>query len=93
MCIFKKKARVEVEGSSPRTDDHTPSLAYLEGKMPTYNVRDLIKHLEFRIGIHETYMGLVDDDPDTWSQFGTYEFHQWAQEGYENAIYRLRGLV
>jgi len=79
-----------VEGSSPRINDNTPSPAYLDGKMPTYEVDDLIQHIEFRIGIHETYWGLVEDDPYTWSGTGTAEFHIWAIEGYENVIYYLR---
>jgi len=79
-----------VAGSSPRTSQHTPSLAWLEGEMPTYEVDDLINHFEFRITIHETYWGLVEADPATWSAFGTAEFHQWAIEGYENAIFYLK---
>ena len=79
-----------VAGSSPRTSKHTPSPAWLEGKMPTYEVEDLIKHLEFRITIHETYWGLVEDDPATWAAFGSVKFQQWAIEGYENAIFYLK---
>ena len=97
MCFKKLVAKVKgvpteegvIGGSSPRIDNHTPSLAYLEGKMPTYNVSDLMEHLEYRILIHETYWGLVEDDPIKWSAFGDAEFHQWAIEGYENAIYYL----
>lgn len=79
-----------VEDSSPRTSDHTPTQAWRDGKLPTYEVDDLIQHLQFRIQIHETYLGLVEDDPATWSDFGTAEFHQWAIEGYENTIFYLR---
>lgn len=97
MCwsIFKKKQEPGLEGSSPRIDDHTPSPAYLEGKMPTYEVGHLIEHLEFRIMIHETYAGLVVQNPSQYPPrvYGDYWFHIWAIEGYENAIYRIRGRV
>ena len=80
-----------VDGSSPRTGEHTPSPAYLAGKMPTYDIPDLIKHLQFRIEIHESYWGLVEDDPVTWSPavYGSVEYQLWAIEGYKNAIYYL----
>ena len=91
---------VPVAGSSPRTSQHTPSPAWLRDRLPeygqaemskpTYEVDDLIQHLKFRITIHETYWGLVEDDPATWSAFGSVEFHQWAIEGYENAIFYLK---
>ena len=90
-----------VAGSSPRTSSpHTPSPAWLRDRLPeygqaemskpTYEVDDLIQHLKFRIAIHETYWGLVEDDPATWSAFGSAEFHQWAIEGYENAVFYLK---
>ena len=78
-----------VEDSSPRTDEHTPSSDYLKGRMPTYEVVDLIAHLRYRILIHETYWGLVEDNPAKWRAFGNADFHQWAIEGYENAIYYI----
>ena len=78
--------------SSPRIDKQTPSIAYLAGKMPTYNIDDLVKHLKYRISIHETYWGLVEDDPVSWSAFGNSEFHEWAIEGYQNAILYLKRL-
>ena len=81
---------VEVAGSSPRIKDQTPTDLWLSGILPTYNVKDLIKHFEYRISIHETYWGLVEDDPVRWLAFGNAEFHQWAIEGYSNAIYYLR---
>ena len=90
-----------VAGSSPRTGyPQNPSPAWVENRLPdyddkdieypTYNVDHLIQHLRFRITIHETYWGLVEDDPLTWSAFGSIEFHQWAIEGYENAIFYLK---
>lgn len=97
MCrwLFKKKNNAgdipTIEGSSPRTDTHTPSSAYLAGKMPTYIVDDLIKHLEFRREIHESYAGLVVQNPSQYPSgiYGDYEYQLWAIEGYENAIYYL----
>ena len=94
----------EIEGSSPRTSKHTPSSRWLVEELPTYwadkplnkptyNIDDLIQHLQFRIGIHETYWGLVEDDPARWSGFGSVEFHQWAIEGYQNACLYLRRIV
>jgi hypothetical protein len=91
-----------VAGSSPRTSQHTPSTTWVENRLPfygekdleqpTYNVDDLIQHLKFRITIHETYWGLVEDDPVTWAAFGSVAFQQWAIEGYENAIFYLKRL-
>ena len=98
MCIgiFKKKPKINdmpnIEDSSPRTDNHTPSPAYLSGKMPTYTIPHLIEHLQFRITIHETYAGLVVQDPSQYppKNYGSYEYQIWAIEGYENAIHYLR---
>ena len=93
----------KVAGSSPRTSyPQKPSPAWLENRLPdyghkdmeqpTYNVDHLIQHIRYRIGIHETYWGLVDDDPATWLGFGSVEFQQWAIEGYENTIFYLKRL-
>jgi hypothetical protein len=90
--IAKSPEIGDVDGSSPRIYENTPSPAYLQGRMPTYNVSDLIKHLEYRIQIHESYTGLVEDDPATWSAYGSAEYHQWAIEGYENSIFYLNKL-
>uniref|UniRef100_A0A6M3J2Z6 Uncharacterized protein n=1 Tax=viral metagenome TaxID=1070528 RepID=A0A6M3J2Z6_9ZZZZ len=46
----------------------------------------VVEQFEFRISIHETYAGLVLDDPITWGGFGDYDFHCWATNGYEHAI-------
>lgn len=51
----------------------------------------VVKQFEYRIQIHETYAGLVLDDPITWGGFGDYEFHMWAINGYEHAIKYLKG--
>lgn len=84
----------EIEGSSPRTliEERIPSPAYLEGKMPTYNIDDLIEHLEFRILIHETYAGSVVENPSRYPPrvYGSYDYQIWAIEGYENAIFYAR---
>ena len=42
----------------------------------------VVEQFEYRIQIHESYAGLVLDDPQTWSRFGSYEFHMWAINGY-----------
>lgn len=82
-----------IPGSSPRIDKQTPSLMYLDGQMPTYEIEDLIEHLEYRSMIHETYIGLVQDDPVRWKAFGTYAFHEWAIEGYGNCVWYLKELL
>ena len=93
-----------IKGSSPRTKgQQTPSPLWLATELPTYwadkplneltyNIEDLIKHLEFRIGIHESYWGLVEDDPIRWGNFGSVEFHMWAIEGYQNCLLYLRRM-
>jgi len=54
-------------------------------------VEQVIVQFEYRISIHESYAGLVVDDPDRWIQFGSYEFHCWAINGYREAIRHLKG--
>ena len=94
----------QVEGSSHRITENTPSPRWLAEELPTYwldkplnkptyTIPDLIKVLEFRIQIHETYWGLVEDDPVTWSTFGSVQYHQWAICGYQNCIKYLRRLL
>ncbi len=51
----------------------------------------VIEQFLYRIEIHETYAGLVLDDPVTWGGFGDYEYHLWAINGYWWAIAYLRG--
>ena len=84
----------EVKDSSPRIDIQTPSDAYLQDKMPTYNIPDLIEHLEFRIIIHEDWAGRVVQYPALYPPgvYGGYEFQMWAIEGYKNAIHYLKYL-
>lgn len=51
----------------------------------------VITQFEYRIGIHESYAGLVLDDPARWIQFGSYEFHMWAINGYREGIRHMTG--
>ncbi len=50
----------------------------------------VIEQYEFRISIHITYDELVQEDPATWSFYGSHEFHQWAINGYEHGIEYIR---
>lgn len=93
LCKLLKKGpgEIVVHGvSSSRITTQTPTPEWQTGKLPTYKVTHLIKHLEYRISIHQSYWGLVEQDPASWSAFGSAEFHQWAIEGYQNAIYYLK---
>ena len=58
-----------------------------------YTIPELIRVLEFRILIHETYAGLVVQNPSQYPPriYGDYEFQMWAIKGYEDAIYYLEG--
>lgn len=47
---------------------------------------EVIEQFEYRVQIHETYAGLVLDDPQRWAAFGDYGFHMWAINGYEWGI-------
>jgi len=49
-----------------------------------------ITQFKFRIEIHETYDELVQEDPETWSAFGSHEWHQWAINGYKKGIYWIK---
>lgn len=72
---------------------HKPTATYLKGEMPTYDIPTLIEHIEYRILIHETHMGLVidEDNPNGYHALtsGDENFHLWAIEGYYNFIYRI----
>jgi len=71
---------------------HDPTQEYLDGQMPTYTVRNLIKHLEYRMMIHETYYAkLIQGETNYY--YGDAAFHQWACEGYSNSIYYLKKLM
>ena len=54
---------------------------------------EVIEQFNYRIGIHETYAGLVEDDPVTWAGYGTYEFHLWAINGYEWGIKYIENYI
>lgn len=82
-----------VDDREPSTEFHAPSAAYLAGKMPTYNIPDLIEHLKERAGIHLSYLNLLKTEPGKWESYGTEKDHWWAIEGYENAIWYLRRLI
>ena len=87
MCFKKLKFTLDrVTGKK-----HQPTEAYITGQMPTYTVPDLIAHIEYRIMIHESWIGLLDDNPSYAGSYGDEAFHWWAIEGYENMIYYLKG--
>lgn len=70
---------------------HDPSQAYIDGQMPTYNIPALIDHLEYRKMIHETYYGQLIQGSTNY-YYGDANFHLWALEGYDNAIYYLKEI-
>lgn len=47
---------------------------------------ETVEQFLYRISIHETYAGLVLDNPQGYIAFGSYEFHLWAINGYEWGI-------
>ncbi len=47
---------------------------------------EVVEQFLYRIMIHETYAGLVLEDPPRYIGFGSYGFHMWAINGYEHAI-------
>ena len=71
---------------------YEPTKKYLSGIMPTYNVKDLITHLEHRSGIHESYYGLLDSGDESYLAYGDKNFHLWAIEGYANSIFYLKTI-
>ena len=99
MCDFfqKLKARRQYPSSIPHhaPDTHVPSELYLNGFMPTYTKEDLIEHLRYRISIHESYAGLVIEDPYHFppATYGSYDYQIWAIEGYLNSIFYIEGGV
>jgi len=80
----------EVKSRNPKTTK--PSKDWTNGIMPTYNIRDLIDHLEYRASIHLTYSKLLEEGRTEYLGFGSIEFHDWAIEGYENSVFYLRRL-
>ena len=95
MCfskLFKKKLSI-IPGQVDIIPGCDPSQEWLDGKMPSMTIPEEIEHLDFRSSIHETYYGLITEDKfDPRAGYGDANFHLWAIEGYENAIYRLKKL-
>ena len=54
---------------------------------------EVISQFNYRISIHETYAGLVVQNPTQYPPhaYGSYEYNMWAINGYRWAIYHLRG--
>lgn len=88
MCFKKLKFTLDrITGKK-----HQPTEGYISGQMPTYTVPDLIEHIEYRIMIHGSWIGFIEDNPSYAASMGDEAFHFWAIEGYENMIYRLKGV-
>ncbi len=56
----------------------------------SFTPKEVISQFLYRIGIHETYAGLVLDDEATWISYGSYEYHMWAINGYEWGIKHIQ---
>ena len=94
MCWpFSKKPLVKVSGQADYVPGCDPTPEWMAGQIPSYSIPDLIKHLEFRMDIHQTYYDriLTGTFPAN-SGYGDANFHLWAIEGYQNAIYHLNKL-
>jgi len=66
----------------------------LDGKyVGELSPQEVISQFSYRIQIHESYVGLVIDDPDKWIAFGSYEWHMWAINGYSEAIRHLEAYI
>jgi len=89
MCI--KRVIQRVTGQPDIFKGHDPSQDYLDGKMPTYTIPELIEHLEYRMMIHEDYYAKLIQGTGDYA-FGDTNFHLWSLEGYSNAIHYLRSL-
>uniref|UniRef100_A0A6M3KFY9 Uncharacterized protein n=1 Tax=viral metagenome TaxID=1070528 RepID=A0A6M3KFY9_9ZZZZ len=90
--LFKKKLAI-IPGQVDTIPGCDPTQDWLDGKMPSYNIPALIEHLDYRKSIHETYYGLIVEGKfDPAAGYGDANFHLWAIEGYENAIYYLKKL-
>jgi len=55
----------------------------------------VMEQFEYRIRIHESYAGLVVQQPSRFSPitYGDYEYHMWAINGYEEAIGHLKEKI
>jgi len=81
----------DVPESEPNIIGMNPTKIY--GQMPSYAPVDLIEHIEFRIQIHATYLGLLESGETKYLGYGDEDFHKWAIEGYENCIYYLERFI
>ena len=93
MCLsilFKKPVPL-IDGMSDYITGCDPSPEYLNGEIPTYTIDGLIEHLDFRKSIHESYYGqIIQEETLQGYAYGDANFHLWAMEGYDNAIYYLK---
>ncbi len=69
-----------------------PTTEWYSGAMPTMSIKKLIAQLEYRIEIHLDWIAAIEDDPSWIATMGDKDFHEWAIEGYENAIYHLERI-
>jgi len=95
MCwwLFGKKDLSIIPGQVDVIPGCDPTQDWLDKKMPSYTIPQLIEHLDFRKSIHETYYGLIIEGKfDPRVGYGDANFQLWAIEGYENAIYYLKGI-
>ena len=89
MCFLNKKLEI-IPGQVDAIPGCDPSEKWLNGEMPSLSIEELIDHLDFRSSIHETYYGhVVQGILSPSSGYGDANFHLWAIEGYQNAIYHL----
>lgn len=89
--LFRKSDLVVIPGQVDVIPGCDPSQAYLDGKMPSMTIDELIDHLDFRSSIHEQYYTMiVNGEFDPRAGYGDANFHLWAIEGYANAILILK---
>ena len=52
---------------------------------------ETISQLEYRAGIHLSYINLMEEYPNQgWEIYGTVEYHDWAINGYSEAIRHIK---
>lgn len=66
-----------------------PTSEWYSGEMPTMSIKETILQFEERIEIHLAWIAVIEDDPSWIATMGDKDFHEWAIDGYENAIYYL----
>lgn len=53
----------------------------------TLTPEENIEQFEYRAGIHQSYIDLMEREPNAgWEAFGSEEWHLWAINGYEWGI-------